>query len=316
MIPPVHHPLAAAGGGQLLPVTPALGAACAVLLAVAALVAGRGGLGHGRAVLRAGLRAAVQLALVALVIAWVVRSLWTSALFVLLMFTVAVRTAGKRIGEGRRRAGGGAVVGAVAGTAAGAGAGRRRVGAGRLRVGAGRRRGGAEEGEEGAAGRWEWAWAAVPIAAGVLPVLLLLAATGLLPAKGITVIPVAGILIGGALTATSLAGRRALDELRLRHGEVEAALALGFEERDARLEICRTAAATSLVPALDQTRTVGLVTLPGAFVGMLLGGATPVQAGAVQLFVLVALLAVEAVAVTAVLELVGRGLVGTASGIR
>ncbi|MEU3493989.1 ABC transporter permease [Kitasatospora cineracea] len=305
MTAPVH-PLAASGGGQLLPVTPALGAACAVLLAVAALVAGRGGLGHGRAVLRAGLRAAVQLALVALVIAWVVRSLWTSALFVLLMFTVAVRTAGRRIGEGRRRAGAGA----------GTGAGRRWGGAGRLRVGAGRRRGGAGEGEEGAAGRWEWVWAAVPIAAGVLPVLLLLAATGLLPAKGITVIPVAGILIGGALTATSLAGRRALDELRLRHGEVEAALALGFEERDARLEICRTAAATSLVPALDQTRTVGLVTLPGAFVGMLLGGATPVQAGAVQLFVLVALLAVEAVAVTAVLELVGRGLVGTASGIR
>ncbi|WP_244256708.1 ABC transporter permease [Kitasatospora cineracea] len=307
MTAPVH-PLVASGGGQLLPVTPALGAACAVLLAVAALVAGRGGLGHGRAVLRAGLRAAVQLALVALVIAWVVRSLWTSALFVLLMFTVAVRTAGRRIGEGRRRAG--------AGAGAGTGAGRRRGGAGRLRVGAGRRRGGAGEGEEGAAGRWEWVWAAVPIAAGVLPVLLLLAATGLLPAKGITVIPVAGILIGGALTATSLAGRRALDELRLRHGEVEAALALGFEERDARLEICRTAAATSLVPALDQTRTVGLVTLPGAFVGMLLGGATPVQAGAVQLFVLVALLAVEAVAVTAVLELVGRGLVGTASGIR
>ncbi|WP_033218225.1 ABC transporter permease [Kitasatospora phosalacinea] len=259
----------AAGGAGLLPVTPALGAACAVLLAVAALVAGRGGLGHGRAVLRAGLRAAVQLALVALVIAWVVRSLWTSALFVLLMFAVAVRTAGRRVGEGGR-----------------------------------------------SAARWEWAWAAVPIAAGVLPVLLLLAATGLLPAKGITVVPVAGILIGGALTATSLAGRRALDELRSRHGEVEAALALGFEERNARLEVCRAAAATSLVPALDQTRTVGLVTLPGAFVGMLLGGATPVQAGAVQLFVLVALLAVEAVAVTAVLELVGRGLVGAPAGVR
>lgn len=121
--------------------------------------------------------------------------------------------------------------------------------------------------------------------------------------------PVAGILIGGGLTATSLAGRRALDELTQRHGEVEAALALGFEDRDARLEICRAAAATSLVPALDQTRTVGLVTLPGAFVGMLLGGASPVAAGAVQLFVLVALLAVEAVAIVVVLELVGRGLV-------
>jgi putative ABC transport system permease protein len=52
---------------------------------------------------------------------------------------------------------------------------------------------------------------------------------------------------------------------------------------------------------------VGLVTLPGAFVGMLLGGASPVQAGAVQLFVLVALLAVETVAVVVTVELVARG---------
>ncbi|GAA1972497.1 ABC transporter permease [Kitasatospora viridis] len=246
------------GSGQLLEVTPLLGVLMAVLLAVAVAVAGRGQLGHGKAVLRAGLRAVVQLSAVALVITWVVHSLWLTALFVLLMFTVAVRTAGRRITD-----------------------------------------------EPG----WSWAWAALPIGGGVLPVLVLLLATGLLPGKGITIVPVAGILIGGGLTATSLAGRRALDELTQRHGEVEAALALGFEDRDARLEICRTAAATSLVPALDQTRTVGLVTLPGAFVGMLLGGASPVQAGAVQLFVLVALLAVEAVAIVAVLELVGRGLV-------
>jgi putative ABC transport system permease protein len=73
------------------------------------------------------------------------------------------------------------------------------------------------------------------------------------------------------------------------------------------MEIARPAASTALVPGLDQTRTVGLVTLPGAFVGMLLGGASPVMAGAVQLFVLVALLAVQAVSVAVVLELVARG---------
>ncbi|MGW1177166.1 ABC transporter permease [Kitasatospora sp. NPDC002543] len=246
----------AASGGQLLPVTPVLGVVTAVLLLAAVAVAGWGLLGHGHAVLRAGLRAVVQLAAVAAVITWVVGSLWWSALFVVLMFSVAVRTAGRRMTRGP-----------------------------------------------------DWVWAAAPIGAGVLPVLALLLGVGLLPAQGLSVIPVAGILIGGALSATSLAGRRALDELRLRRGEVEAALALGFEEREARLEICRTAAATSLVPALDQTRTVGLVTLPGAFVGMLLGGASPVQAGAVQLFVLVGLLAVESVAIVVVLELVGRGLV-------
>lgn len=157
-------------------------------------------------------------------------------------------------------------------------------------------------------------WAAVPIVAGTLPVVAGLVLTGLVPATGIAVIPVTGILIGGAMTATSLAGRRALDELAARRGEVEAALALGLAPRDAALEVCRPAAGQALVPALDQTRTVGLVTLPGAFVGMLLGGASPVDAGAVQLFVLVGLLAVEAVAVAVVVELVVRGHVARAPG--
>ncbi|OEJ58814.1 ABC transporter permease [Streptomyces agglomeratus] len=152
-----------------------------------------------------------------------------------------------------------------------------------------------------------WWWAALPIAAGVFPVVAALVLTGLVPPDGIALVPVTGILIGGALTATVLGGRRALDELRTRHGEVEAAMALGFLDRDARLEIARPAASDALLPGLDQTRTVGLVTLPGAFVGMLLGGASPLLAGVVQLFVLVALLAVQAIAVAAVLELVARG---------
>jgi putative ABC transport system permease protein len=152
-------------------------------------------------------------------------------------------------------------------------------------------------------------WTAVPILAGTVPVVAGLLVTGLLPLAGLAVIPVAGILIGGSMTATSLAGRRALDELASRRGEVEAALALGFEDRDAALEICRPAAAQSLVPALDQTRTVGLVTLPGAFVGMLLGGASPVAAGAVQVVVLVSLLAVETIAIVLTIELVARGII-------
>ncbi|MGI5346879.1 ABC transporter permease [Streptomyces sp. CA-250714] len=151
-----------------------------------------------------------------------------------------------------------------------------------------------------------WWTTALPLVASVLPVMVALLATGLVPPEGIVLIPVTGILIGGALSATVLAGRRALDELRLRHGEVESGLALGFTERDARMEIARPAASEALIPGLDQTRTVGLVTLPGAFVGMLLGGAGPLAAGAVQLFVLIALLAVQAVAVALTVELVAR----------
>ncbi|GAA3427925.1 ABC transporter permease [Streptosporangium nondiastaticum] len=150
-------------------------------------------------------------------------------------------------------------------------------------------------------------WAAVPVAAGTAPVLALLAATGVVAMDAIVVIPIAGILLGGCMTATSLAGRRAVDELKQRRGEVEAALALGLPPRDAALEICRPAANQALMPALDQTRTVGLVTLPGAFVGMLLGGASPIQAGIVQLVVLVALLAAEAIAILVTTDMVARG---------
>ena len=72
--------------------------------------------------------------------------------------------------------------------------------------------------------------------------------------------------------------------------------------------MAREAAALALVPGLDQTRTVGLVTLPGAFVGVVLAGASPWQAAAAQILVLVSLLLVQAIAVTVTIELVGAGL--------
>ncbi|MGY1635745.1 ABC transporter permease [Geodermatophilus sp. SYSU D00742] len=149
--------------------------------------------------------------------------------------------------------------------------------------------------------------AGLPVAVGAAPVVALVLASGTVPLRGEAVIPIAGILIGGAMTATSLAGRRLREEITSRRGEVEAALALGFLRRDAVLEVARPAAATALVPPLDQTRTVGLVTLPGAFVGVLLGGGSPLEAGAAQLLVLVGLLAAQVVAVWTVTELVAGG---------
>ncbi len=149
--------------------------------------------------------------------------------------------------------------------------------------------------------------AALAVLAGTAPVLAVILAAGAVPVTGIAVVPVAGIVIGGAMTATSLAGRRALDQLAARRGEYEAALSLGLLGRDAPLEIVRPSASDALVPALDQTRTVGLVTLPGAFVGVLLGSGDPVQAGAAQVLVLVGLLAAETIAVLVAVELVSRG---------
>lgn len=147
----------------------------------------------------------------------------------------------------------------------------------------------------------------LPVALGSLPVTAALLAIGLLPTEPISLVPTAGILIGNAMTATTLAGRRGLDALEERRGEVEAGLALGLPPRDARLLVVQPAAHLALVPGLDQTRTVGLVTLPGAFVGTLLGGATPMQAAALQLIVLAGILASQSGATALTQELIARG---------
>jgi putative ABC transport system permease protein len=116
-------------------------------------------------------------------------------------------------------------------------------------------------------------------------------------------VAVGGITVGGAMTASTLAGRRYLAELGARRAEVEGKLALGATMRQATADLVAVAVAEALVPALDQTRTTGLVTLPGAFVGALFGGASPLQAARFQLVVLVGLLAAESVAAVVLLRL-------------
>jgi len=139
---------------------------------------------------------------------------------------------------------------------------------------------------------WSSFWRVIaPLAVGaavaVIPVFL----TGALPLQTQTLLPFAAQMIGGSMTAVSLAGVRFRDDTITHWNIVEGYLALGATPRQAVSDIGRNAAQKALIPGLDQTRSVGLVVLPGAFVGMLLGGATPAEAAQVQLLVLIALIA-------------------------
>jgi putative ABC transport system permease protein len=153
-----------------------------------------------------------------------------------------------------------------------------------------------------------WPWVAVAIASGVLPVLAVVFLTGTVPWNGASLVPIAGIIIGGAMSAHSLLGRRVFAALREELGSYEAALSVGLPRPVAITEVIGRRLPEALVPGLDQTRTVGLVTLPGAFVGVLLGGGTPVQAGAAQVVVLVGLLAAQTITVVVAHQLVRAGL--------
>jgi putative ABC transport system permease protein len=155
-----------------------------------------------------------------------------------------------------------------------------------------------------AAGRWRRpAAVAVAVTSGATVTGTVVFASGALAFGVRNLVALGGITLGGAMTASTLAGRRFLAELHGRRAEVEGKLALGVSMRQATADLVAVAVGEALVPALDQTRTTGLVTFPGAFVGALFGGASPLAAARFQLIVLVGLLAAQSVAAVVLLRL-------------
>ena len=199
-------------------------------------------------------RAALQLLLVSSVVVAAIGQVWTSLLFIAVMFTIAVWTTTGRVGT-----------------------------------------------------RSTWWWSALSLAAGVLPTLLVVFASRTAPFNGMAMIPIGSIIIGNTMAAHTLAGHRFFPELRFQAGVYEAGLALGMNRVMATRMVLGPIVSEPLVPSLDSTRTVGLVTLPGAYVGVLMGGGTALQAGAAQLLVLVGIVVSQTVTVAVMTRLITSG---------
>ncbi len=287
-------------GSSLLTPGPPLYVALVLLVVIATAVTWSSGTSMWRQVPWASLRAAMQLLLLAGLLVVIVDRPWAVAAFIAFMAWIAAWTADGRISRGSPRDDprmGGRVDHHVDSATAVAPStiddpDTTESGIRRARLRARVRR---------------TAWTLVPVAAFAVAMTVALLLTGVVPPTGVAVVPVAGIFIGNGMTLTSLTGRRCHDELHARIGEVEASIALGFEERHARLEVLRDAALTAFGPTVDSTRTVGMVTIPGAFVGMILGGASLVDAAVMQLFVMLGILAVAAVGNAATMRLVAAG---------
>lgn len=153
-----------------------------------------------------------------------------------------------------------------------------------------------------------WPWATLAMLAGLLPVVVVVLATRTVPPTGLALVPVVGIITGNTMNGHTLVCRRAFAALREEHGQYEAALSLGLTRAQAVGEVVHRRVPEALVPGLDQVRTAGVVTLPGAFIGVLLGGGTPAQAAAAQVLVLVGIMAAQTVTATVAERLVGRAL--------
>lgn len=162
-----------------------------------------------------------------------------------------------------------------------------------------------------AAGRLSELWhgrraAVAGVLAGASVSLAMVLALRLVEPEPRYLVAVAGIVIGNAMSAATVSGRNFLRALRHRRDEVEAWLSLGATPSRAHLEIGRESVRESLLPNLDQTRSTGLVTLPGAFVGAVFGGASPAVAARFQLVVLAGIALAMVVTGVVVTRLLGR----------
>lgn len=150
-------------------------------------------------------------------------------------------------------------------------------------------------------------------AAGTLGLAL---AVGALPATSRALVPVGGMVIGQAMIAAAIALSRLEHEVRSSVGEIEARLSLGATSRQAIDPILRRSLTAGMINVVDSTKTAGLVFIPGTTVGMLLGGAAPLDAIRLQLILFYLLVGGTAIATVLAATLAYRGFFTPAHQLR
>jgi putative ABC transport system permease protein len=144
----------------------------------------------------------------------------------------------------------------------------------------------------------------------------LVVALGIFEAEARYLVPVGGMVVGNAMTASAVALNRLGDEFEDSAGRIEATLALGATVREAALPAVRRALRSGTITLVDSTKTTGLIFFPGTMVGMLLAGADPIDAVRLQLILLYVLLGSVAIAALVATTLAYRGFFTPAQQLR
>jgi putative ABC transport system permease protein len=128
--------------------------------------------------------------------------------------------------------------------------------------------------------------AVISIGMGTLLTLGLLLVLGVFRFVPQDAIPIGGMIIGNAMNVATLVMTRLYDDIRDQRLIIETQLALGATSRQASMMQFRRAIRSAMTPIVDSTKTVGLIALPGAMTGMILAGASPLQAVQLQIIVM------------------------------
>ncbi len=129
------------------------------------------------------------------------------------------------------------------------------------------------------------------IAIGAGSVIAIMTALGVIDSRITSLVPVGSMLIANAMNTNGLALNRIRADVLAHTGEIETALALGAEAHVSVAPYVQAAFESSMIPAIDSVRSLGIVWIPGLMAGMLLSGARPLYAAVYQFVVLAMILA-------------------------
>ncbi len=161
------------------------------------------------------------------------------------------------------------------------------------------------------AGFWHYGLSGIAVSGGTM----LVAAFALLTVSASddwtaprVVIPIFGIILGSAMSASSIALNNIFEGVSSQRAAIEAQLSLGRTRAQAMAPLMQRAIYAGTLPVLNQMAGAGVITLPGIMSGQILAGANPLVAAQSQIFLMLLLCAASTASVVTAVWLAAKSL--------
>lgn len=135
----------------------------------------------------------------------------------------------------------------------------------------------------------------ISISTGTAIALFILIISGALDWTPSQVVPITGMIASNAMTTIGVVYRTLTTQFKDKRQETLEKLSLGANEKQASQTIVRESIQTGMTPSIQNTKTVGLVSLPGMMSGLIFAGVDPLEAIRYQVVVMFMIISVAAI---------------------
>lgn len=158
--------------------------------------------------------------------------------------------------------------------------------------------------------------ATVAVGIGSTMALAILLVLEVFPSRPSVIVPIGGMIVANSMQATGLVLLRLAEHVDDSRATIETRLSLGMDTAEAFAPHRRSSARAALLPVIDATKVVGLISLPGAMTGLILAGVDPLTAIRYQIVVMYMVLGAAAIAAAVAVFIAQRRLFDDAERLR